>query len=279
MFTVQSSAANRPGAGRPSCIVVEPSTGPMVTPRLVAADSQPNARARSCGFVASATYAWITPTVPPPAPWITRDRSNSHTESANANTTYAIADAPSPIRSAGRRPYLSEKRPHNGALTSCATENAAIRTVTTNPLAPRSVAKNGSSGITISTPTMSTNAVTMRMASFRALSRRVGSACGATDSGSFVSPASFSSGDPLPGAPALSLTRQPFQAQQAQPIGQPSRRAQLSSARTGSCPRTAVEPRRPGLAGCLARRPQRTGYTQQQRALASTCRRSPLPAQ
>ena len=56
--------------------------------------------------------------------------------SAKAKMMYAITDALSPTSSAGRRPYASEKRPHIGALMSCATENELTRTPTTSPPAP-----------------------------------------------------------------------------------------------------------------------------------------------
>jgi hypothetical protein len=60
-----------------------------------------------------------------------RDRNSSQSE-----FTYAIADAPSPIRRAGRRPYRSEKRPHIGALMICATANDATSAPTIKPPAP-----------------------------------------------------------------------------------------------------------------------------------------------
>src|SRR4029078_11793094 len=72
----------------------------------------------------------------------------------------------------------SEKRPHAGALASCAMENAAMRTPTIVADAPILVASNGSrgviiasptsarSGMIITTPSMSTNAVIMRPVSF-----------------------------------------------------------------------------------------------------------------
>ena len=53
-----------------------------------------------------------------------RERNSIASESANPKITYAIADAPSATSRAGRRPNRSEKRPHIGALTSCATVNA-----------------------------------------------------------------------------------------------------------------------------------------------------------
>src|SRR5207253_7577789 len=56
-----SAAATRPGADWPARAANEPTTGPMTTPRLVAADSHPSALARSCGAIVSATYACATP--------------------------------------------------------------------------------------------------------------------------------------------------------------------------------------------------------------------------
>ena len=65
----QSSAAPRPGARRPhNSVRNDPNAGPTTTPRLVAALSQPRLLARSLSRIESATYAWSTPTVPPPTP-------------------------------------------------------------------------------------------------------------------------------------------------------------------------------------------------------------------
>src|SRR4051812_29433602 len=68
MFRRQRVAAARPGPDRPNRSEAEPIAGPIATPTLVAAESQPSALARFAGSTESATYAWITPTVPPPAP-------------------------------------------------------------------------------------------------------------------------------------------------------------------------------------------------------------------
>jgi hypothetical protein len=46
----------------------------------------------------------MTLTVPPPAPCTIRETKRSQSELAKAKITYAIADAVSPISSAGRRP-------------------------------------------------------------------------------------------------------------------------------------------------------------------------------
>ena len=78
----------------------------------------------------------MTPVVPPPAPWMMRDTSSSQYESAYAKTMYASIDAPSPNSSAGLRPYLSDTRPHSGALMSCIAENDAMSTITMKSLAP-----------------------------------------------------------------------------------------------------------------------------------------------
>jgi len=51
-----------------------------------------------------------------------------------------MADAPKPIMRAGRRPYLSEKRPHMGALANCATAKDETSNPTTKPLAPNDLA-------------------------------------------------------------------------------------------------------------------------------------------
>src|SRR3989449_10703216 len=99
-----SPAATRPGAESPARAANDPTTGPMTTPRLVAADSHPNALARSWGAMVSATYACATPVVPPPRPWTKRDRNRSQREPANAKIPYAIADAVKPTKIAGRRP-------------------------------------------------------------------------------------------------------------------------------------------------------------------------------
>jgi hypothetical protein len=52
-----------------------------------------------------------------------RDRKSQATVLARPNATYATAEAESPIRSAGRRPYRSETRPQIGAAISWAIEN------------------------------------------------------------------------------------------------------------------------------------------------------------
>ena len=75
-----------PGAAWPKWAADDPIAGPTITPAEVAAESQPRARARSPGAMVSATYAWATPVVPPPAPCTTRERKSSHTLSANPNT-------------------------------------------------------------------------------------------------------------------------------------------------------------------------------------------------
>ncbi len=84
MFTSTSAAAARPGPCGPHTLcVTDPSTAPMLTPRLVAADSQPRALARWPGAIVSATYAWATPVVPPPNPWTKRHTNSSQSEPAN----------------------------------------------------------------------------------------------------------------------------------------------------------------------------------------------------
>src|SRR5687768_17764255 len=87
MFTRQTAAAISPGAWRPHVDAAEPISGPIITPTLVAADNHPSPFARFLGSTTSDTYAWMTPTVPPPAPWIMRETNSSQSESANANTT------------------------------------------------------------------------------------------------------------------------------------------------------------------------------------------------
>src|SRR5439155_41194 len=67
-LTPHKPAATRPGAISPQRAANEPSAGPTMTPKLVAADSHPSALARSCGAIVSATYACATPVVPPPSP-------------------------------------------------------------------------------------------------------------------------------------------------------------------------------------------------------------------
>src|SRR6185437_16976279 len=77
MFSTHSTAASNPGACDPHLVVSEPKSGPSTTPRLVAAESHPSPLARFFGSTLSATYAWITPVVPPPAPCTSRDTSSS----------------------------------------------------------------------------------------------------------------------------------------------------------------------------------------------------------
>src|SRR5579884_716632 len=103
-LTTHSAAATRPGAVSPQRALNEPSAGPTITPKLVAADSQPSALARSCGSIVSATYACATPVAPPPGPWTNRDRNSSGREPANPKIRYAAAEAARPTSSAGRRP-------------------------------------------------------------------------------------------------------------------------------------------------------------------------------
>ena len=85
-FSTQSPAAMSPGPWVPSRLAKVPRMGPTTTPADVAAESQPSARARSEGRTVSATYAWATPVVPPPAPWTKRDRNSSQSVSAKPNT-------------------------------------------------------------------------------------------------------------------------------------------------------------------------------------------------
>src|SRR5713101_5972989 len=103
-----NAAANTPGAASPNRCVNEPIAGPIITPALVAADSQPSAFARSLGNIVSATYACATPVVPPPSPCTNREMKSSQTVGAKPNTRYAMAELPSPTSSAGRRPWRSE---------------------------------------------------------------------------------------------------------------------------------------------------------------------------
>src|SRR5919206_53525 len=130
MLIAQSVAAAIPGPRDPNLSAADPSAGPIATPTFVAAESQPSAFARFCGSTESATYAWMTPTVPPPAPCTNRDNNNNQIELANAKTRYAIPAALRPTSNAGRRPYLSENRPQIGALINCAAVNAPISIAT-----------------------------------------------------------------------------------------------------------------------------------------------------
>src|SRR5260370_35208912 len=50
-----TAAATSPGAHEPARAAKDPTTGPRTTPTLVDAASQPNALARSCGAIVSAT--------------------------------------------------------------------------------------------------------------------------------------------------------------------------------------------------------------------------------
>src|SRR5690349_11929290 len=85
-LTTTSTAVSSPGPrAPPSLWVKEPSTAPMLTPRLVAADNQPNARARCAGGMVSATYACATPVVPPPNPCTMRHTNNNQRVLANPN--------------------------------------------------------------------------------------------------------------------------------------------------------------------------------------------------
>src|SRR5690349_16591232 len=104
MLIKHNAAAASPGPLRPQWLAIGPSAGPSATPAFVAADSQPRALARSSGPTESATYAWITLTVPPPAPCTRRDRNSSQSDVAKPKMTYAIADADRPMSNAGRRP-------------------------------------------------------------------------------------------------------------------------------------------------------------------------------
>jgi len=72
----QRAAATKPGAEAPQTTVSVAIPGPIMTPALVAAVNQPRAFDRSFGSTASVTYACTTPTVPPPAPWISRESSS-----------------------------------------------------------------------------------------------------------------------------------------------------------------------------------------------------------
>src|SRR5262245_3538707 len=64
----QRTAEATPGALRPpSEMSSDPRAGPTTAPKLVTAESQPRDLVRSSGLLASATYAWTTPMVPPPS--------------------------------------------------------------------------------------------------------------------------------------------------------------------------------------------------------------------
>src|SRR3954453_20139378 len=93
ILMTQSEAAARPGPREPNLSAADPSAGPIATPTLVAADNQPSALALLSGSTESATYAWITPTVPPPAPCTSRDNNSSQIVCANGKTTDAIPAA------------------------------------------------------------------------------------------------------------------------------------------------------------------------------------------
>src|SRR5687768_117831 len=86
MLRRHNPAAINPGAWRPHVDAADPSSGPIITPTFVAAESHPNPFARFFGLTTSDTYAWMTPTVPPPAPWMMRETNSSQSESAYANT-------------------------------------------------------------------------------------------------------------------------------------------------------------------------------------------------
>src|ERR1700688_1764430 len=67
MLSSTNVAAASPGPRGPHTLcVTDPNIAPILTPRLVAADSQPSALARWAGAIVSATYAWATPVVAPP---------------------------------------------------------------------------------------------------------------------------------------------------------------------------------------------------------------------
>src|ERR1041385_927994 len=163
MLSSTSAAAARPGPRGPHTRwVTDPNTAPMLTPRLVAADSQPSALARCAGAIVSATYAWATPVVPPPKPWTKRETKSSHSDPASPKMKYAAVDAASPASSAGRRPRRSDTRPHTGDATSCATGNEAVSRPIVVGLALSLSAYNASSGKTRASPLMSTNATAIR---------------------------------------------------------------------------------------------------------------------
>src|SRR5205085_12404309 len=115
----QKPAAPKPGPRCPHhCTKIDPKAGPITAPALVAAESQPSPFARSSGLLVSATYACSTPTVPPPRPCTTRERSRIQIVPASPKTTYATAEISKPEMTAGRRPKRSETLPHVGALRS-----------------------------------------------------------------------------------------------------------------------------------------------------------------
>ena len=86
MLTRQSAAAISPGTSCPKWVANDPMTGPSMTPSALAAESQPSALARSDALMVSPTYACTTPVVPPPAPWMSRERKRSQSVPENAKT-------------------------------------------------------------------------------------------------------------------------------------------------------------------------------------------------
>lgn len=103
----------------------------------------------------SATAACATEWLVPDAPSITRAANSTHNTSASPVNSDPIVDPTNAKISTGRRPIRSDKRPHSGAATNCAAENAAtIIAAVAGPASKRS-AYTGRIGNTIPNPTRS----------------------------------------------------------------------------------------------------------------------------
>ncbi len=99
-----------------------PIAGPMMKPMPIEAPRNPRKRARSCGGVTSATYAWAMATVPANRPAIPREMASTTSDCARPVNRNDTPDPNRQMTSSRRRPKRSESRPATAAPSSFAAE-------------------------------------------------------------------------------------------------------------------------------------------------------------
>lgn len=101
--------------------------GPKTNPKLNAEPIKPNAPARSSGLVESETTAKTTGIFPAVSPSNARERKRKRALGAMAMRKKEAAVPMIEMRSMGRRPYLSDKRPMMGVEMNWQIEYSAKR--------------------------------------------------------------------------------------------------------------------------------------------------------
>src|ERR1700681_3749618 len=138
--TTCSAAATRNGTAKPAA-----NAGPTYA----------NASPRRFGSTRSATYACVTPMLPPERPSSARENSTHGIDGANASSVHAIVEPICDTISTILRPMRSLTLPHTGPAMSWHSEYVANTTPTVMSGAPNFMTKNGMSGIRMLNPRMS----------------------------------------------------------------------------------------------------------------------------